>query len=343
MERREFIGTVATVGTVAVAGCSDSANPGDGGGGDGGGNDGGGNDGSAGGEETGTTSGPDEAALKIAQAVSTLNAVALRLNKAKENLDTPDEIELDGQTLLDGIAEARGQLDTASETASDEQTEQIATLRSLATVLENMTTVTVSIVETQPQALAERAQTEVSNENYDEALSLIREAKSTATSAQERTTTAEDELENVNADRLAAVDGVEYAKVENAVTTTATLVDAFEVVTVGYESVILGAKDLEAGRTHSENKEFGAAKEDFGKATEHFESADATLANASEDAPDDIAGRIEVANCQTTHLIAAADAFTKGAEDAENGNVVEARQHRDDGEAQLEKVNECAN
>lgn len=337
MDRREFIGTVATVGAVAVAGCSESADPGDGG-------DGSGTDGGDGGDETTqTTSGEDEAELQIAQAVSTLNAVALRLNKAKEKLDTPDEIDLDAQTLLDGIADARAKLDAASETATDTQTQQIATLRSLATVLENMTKVTVTLIEAQPNAVAEDAQTAVSNEDFEEALASVRDAKASAQSAQERTTAAEDALEDVDADRLAAVEGVEYAKVEDAVTTTATLVDAFEVVTVGYESIILGAQDLEAGRTHSEEKEFSAAKEDFGKATEHFESADATLADAGADAPEDIAGRIEVANCQVTHLLAAAEDFTQAAEDAEDGNVVEARQHRDDGEAELEKADQCAN
>jgi len=340
MERREFIGTVATVGAVAAAGCSESADPADGGGGsDGDGDDGGG----GGGEETGTTSSQDEAELRIAQAVSTLNAVALRLNEAKDDLESPEEIDLDAEKLLDGIADAREKLDAASETATDTQAKRIATLRSLATVLENMTAVTVTLIEAQPNAVAEDAQAAVSNDDFDEALAAVRDAKASATSAQEDTTAAEDALGDVNADRLAAVDGVEYAKVEAAVTTTATLVDAFEAVTVGYESIILGAKDLEAGRTHSERNEFGAAKEDFEKATEHFESADATLADAGTDAPEDIAARIEVANCQTTHLIAAADYFTQAAEDAEDGNVVDARQHREDGEAELEKADQCAN
>lgn len=343
MERRELIGAVATLGTVAVAGCSESAAPGGDDGGNGNGGTNAGTDDGSGDDDTQTESSEDEAELKIAQAVSTLNSVALRLNKAKDKLENPEEIELDQQKLLDGIEQSRTKLDEASETASDTQQAQISTLGNLATVLENMTRVTVTLIETEPNALATEAQTKISNENYDAALELVRDAKSNATSAQENMTAAEDALSGVDPDRLAAVDGVEYAKVEDAVATTGALVDAFEAVTVGYESIILGTKDLESGRTHSENQEFEAAKEDFQLATEHFEAADATLSGAADGAPDDIAARIEVASCQTTHLLAATEEFTKAAEDAESGNVAGARQHRQDGEAELEKADECTN
>jgi len=347
MERRDLLGALATVGGVAVAGCSNASSPGSGDGTSG--NDDSTSDGGDGGSEESTsddgaettTDGQNDADRSIAQAVSTLNAVAIRLNKVKDDLDTPDEVDLDRETLLDGIEEARGNLDAASETATDEQAAQIETLRNLATVLEELTRVVGIVLTVDPDAVAEDAKAAVDAENYDEALSLVRDAKAKATTAQERTTTAEDALAGVDQERLAAVDGVEYAKVESAVSDTATLVDGFETLTVGYESTILGAQDLEAGRSHSEAEEFEAAKADFERARTHFETANGTFADSNADADGDLAARIEVASCQTTHLEQAAIAFEKGAEEANNGNVVEAKQHRQDGEDQLEQVDSC--
>jgi|AntRauTorcE11898_2_1112593.scaffolds.fasta_scaffold03109_5 hypothetical protein len=347
MERRELLGTVATVGAVTVAGCSNAPLPGSSGGD--GGASGGGDGGKGGGGESTTddgsgetsTDGEDDADLYVAQAVSTLNAVALRLNKVKDELDAPEDVELDRETLLSGIEDARGKLDAASDTANDEQAAQVETLRNLATVLEELTRVVGVVLSVDPDAVAEDAKTAVDAENYEEALSLVRDAKAKATTARERTTTAEDALAGVDADRLAAVDGVEYAKVESAVTETATLVDGFETITVGYEASILGAQDLESGRSHSEAEEFDAAMADFENARAHFETANETFANADADAEGDLAARIDVASCQTTHLQQAAVAFEKGAEDASDGNVVEARRHREDGEEQLEQVDAC--
>ncbi|NHN41759.1 hypothetical protein G9C85_08960 [Halorubellus sp. JP-L1] len=350
MERRELLGTVATVGAAVVAGCSNAPSPG--GGGDGGANDGGDgggdgdggentSDGGDGGGEESTTDGENDADLYVAQAVSTLNAVALRLNKVQDELDAPEEVELDQEKLLSGIEEARGNLDAASETATDEQAAQIETLRHLATVLEELTRVVGILLAVDPDAVAENAKTAVDAENYDEALSVVRDANSKATTAQERTTTAEDALTGVDPDRLAAVDGVEYAKVESAVTETATLVDGFETLTGGYEASILGAQDLESGRSHSEAEEFDAAKADFENARAHFETANETFATADADADGDLSARIDVASCQTTHLEQAAIAFEEGATDASDGNLVEARQHRENGEEQMEQVDAC--
>lgn len=357
MERRDMLGTIAALGAGAIAGCSSAptsgGDGGDGGsGGDGSGGGGSGDDSSGGGSDDGsdgsgdesesTTNDENDADLYIAQAVSTLNAVALRLNKVKDNLGSPDEVDLDQETLLDGIEEARGQLDTASETATETQTKQIATLRNLATVLAEMTRVVGILLSVDANALAGDAQTALDEENYDEALSVVRDAKAKATTAQERTTTAEEALDGVNEDRLAAVDGVEYAKVEAAVTQTASLVETLDALTSGYEATILGAKDLETGRDQSESKEYERAEESFGAAKTHFETADATFADSTADAPDDVAARIEVAACQTTHLLKAATAFEKSAAAASDGNLADAKSHKDDGEAQMQQVDECS-
>ncbi len=351
-----MLGTIATLGAGAIAGCSSAptsggTDDGDGGGdADGSGGDGGTTDGSGGGsggdgtgdESEATTSDENDADLYIAQAVSTLNAVALRLNKVKDKLDSPDDVDLDKQTLLDGIEEARGQLDTASETATETQTAQIATLRNLATVLAEMTRVVDLLLSVDADTVAGDAQTALDAGNYDEALSVVRDAKETAATAEERTTTAQETLEGVNQERLAAVDGVEYAKVESAVAQTTSLVDTLDALTSGYEATILGSKDLETGRSQSESKEYEKAEETFGEAKTHFETGDATFADVAGDAPDDVAARVEVAACQTTHLLKAATAFEKSAAAASDGDLADAKSHQNDGEAQMQQVDECS-
>lgn len=344
MERRDLLGTVAAISAVGIAGCSESATPGDGGtdgGGDG--NSGGGNSGGGDGTSDGGdgASADDDASLYIAQAVSTLNAVAIRLNKTKEKLDSPDEIDLDEEKLLDGIEEARGQLDSAAGTATDTQTDQIETLRNLATVLEEITLVVTTIRDVDPQAVAEDAKTAVNDEDYETALSIIRDGQEQAATARGRTRNATDALRGVDPDRLAEVDGVEYEKVEAAVTTTHGFATSFVAVTDGYESTILGAQDLEAGRDHIEAKEYSAAKTEFGKANEHFAAATDTLEPAAADAPESIAGRIDTAVCQTTHLQAASGHFEKAAAAAEDGDIAESRDQREKGETEYNKVNDC--
>jgi hypothetical protein len=349
MERRDLLGTLTAIGAVGIAGCSENATPGDGSvgdgnGGDGNGDDGNGGDGDTGGDGTsdGEESGADnDASLYIAKAVSTLNAVAIRLNKTKERLDTPEEIDLDDGKLLDGIEEARGQLDSATETATDVQTERIETLRNLATVLEEVTLVVSSIRDVDPQAIAEDAKTAVNDEDYETALSIIRDGQAKAETARDRTRTATNALRGVDPDRLAAVEGVEYEKVENAVTTTHEYAKAFVAVTDGYESTILGAQDLETGRDHIESKEWTQAKTEFGKANEHFAAATDTLEPATGDAPESIAGRIDTAVCQTTHLQAASKHFEQAAAAAEDGDIAESRDQRDEGEADYNKVDDC--
>lgn len=357
MDRRHLLGALATLGTGAIAGCSSAPNPGDDGGSDDGtgGNDGsdggGGGDDSSGGEDGGeeaTTDGGEEttadggdADLYVAQAVSTLNAVALRLNKLQDELDSPDDVDFEEGTLLDGIAEARGKLDAASETATDAQAAQIETLRNLATVLEETTRVVGIVLSVDPDAVVEDATTAVDAEEYDAALSVVRDAKAKASEARTRMERARTALSGVDADRLAAVDGVERAKIESAVTELSSLATAFHALTVGYEANVLGTQDLETGRSHSEAGEFEAAETAFGDAKAHFETGEQALAGVAGDAPETLRGPVEVAACRTTHLVQAATAFRDGATDAADGNRVAAKEHRDEGDAQLQRAEDC--
>jgi len=356
MDRRHLLGTLATLGTGAIAGCSSAPNPGsDDGSGDGsddgsGGNDGGdgsdgggGGDDSSGGEDGGeeTTSDGGDADLYVAQAVSTLNAVALRLNKLQDELDSPDDVEFDQETLLEGIADARGKLDAASETATDTQAARIETLRRLATVLAETTRVVGIVLSVDPDAVVEDTTAAVDAGNYDAALDRVRAAKAKASDAEERMERAETALAGVDADRLAAVDGVERAKVASAVTELSSLVTAFHALTVGYEASVLGTQNLEAGRSRSEAREFEAAEAAFADAKAHFETADDALAGIGEDAPENLTGPIAVAACRTTHFVQAATAFQAGAADAADGNLSAARTHRDEGETELQQAADC--
>jgi hypothetical protein len=354
MKRRTLLGSTVSLGAITIAGCSEDADGGgqnaDGGGqtadgGGGGGSDGdgsdsgGGADGSGDGDDSG---GSEDAELFIAQAVSDLNAVAIRLNKVKDELDTPEDVDLDEDTLLGAIADARGSLDDASETAGDTQQAQIETLEHLATVLENQVRLVALVLELEPDVVAEETQSHVDDRNYDAALADIREANETAGTAEEYSTNAETALEGVDQDRLAAVDGVEYAKVESGVTKTARLVDAFSALTAGYEEAILGAKDLETGREESDAENYAAAETAFGNATAHFDTARDTFANATDDPPEDLESKLSVAECQTAKLRDASTTFEEAAAAGDDGDLATANDKRQEGEAIYDDVSNCS-
>lgn len=333
MKRRALIGSAATVGALAIAGCSSDpgSEPGDGGGG-GDGDGGGGGSGSDGGD----------AELYVAQAVTKLNAVALRLTKEKEALDSDDEdVTLDQETLFGAIEEAREKLDAASKDATDTQTAQIETLRHLATVLENQVELLVLVEDVDTQVIADETQAAVEDRDYDTALSRVRDAQERAETAEEYATNAETALDGVDPDRLAAVDAVEYAKVEDGVTQTATLVDGFVVLTDSYEDAILGAQDLEAGRDDIDDEAFEAAEESFASANEHFLAADETLATADRDYDEDVEANLTVASCQFTHLIEASEAFEEAAAYGSDGEISKAEDRRQDGEDAYDEVSAC--
>lgn len=351
MHRRDLLAAAAALGAVTIAGCSSTPGPsgGDGNGdgddgngdgdGSGDGDGGGGSDESDGGDAS--DGGDDAAELAIAQAVSDLNAVALRLDKAKDKLESPEEIDVDVDVLLGAIEDARASLDTASETATDEQAAQIETLRHLATVLENQTRLVDLVREVRPDEVASETKAAVDDREYDVALENVRDAKALATEADGFASNAEDALAGVDPDRLAAVDGVEYERVENGVTETTRVVDGFLALTTGYEAVILGAQDLETGRDHSDQEEYEAAEAAFADANAHFEDATAAFADDGGNPPERLALNLDTAECQTSHLIAASETFADAASHASDGDLATARELRADGEDRYDEVSTC--
>jgi hypothetical protein len=359
MHRRDLLAAASAVGAVTIAGCAstpggadgdDNDGGNDGSDGDGSGDDGSGGDGSSGGGgggdgsgdgSDGDSGGDDDAALAIAQAVSDLNAVAIRLDKAREKLDTPEEIDVDVDVLLGAIEDARASLDAASETATDEQAAQIETLRHLATVLENQTRLVDLVREVRPEEVTSETKSAVDEREYDVALENVRDAKTLATEADGYAANAVEALDGVDPDRLAAVDGVEYERVESGVVDTTRVVDAFLALTTGYEFVILGAQDLETGREHSDREEYEAAEAAFADANAHFDDATTAFAADGGNPPARLATNLETAGCQNDHLIAASEAFADAAAHASDGDLATARERRSEGEDQYEQVSAC--
>ncbi|WP_435360032.1 hypothetical protein [Haloarchaeobius sp. DFWS5] len=351
MKRRDYL-RVALVGSVgALAGCQETPTgdgPDDGSGGSDGGGSGGsnaGNDGgdsTAEGEEKATESGAAQADSHIKEAVGSLNRVGYKLSETEEQLQNdPTAVEYDVEATLAVVESARSELDAAAGTATADQKKDIETLRNLATVMDSLARVLGTFQDADPAARLDEIQTTVKAEQYGEALTMVRDAKSTVAEAEARVTTATEAANAMDKDRLAALDAVEYERIEGPLSSLSVSVDSFLGLATGYEAVLLGREDLVAANDHIDAREGDQAKAAIGKAKAHFTTANSEFDAIPADAPTEVTKHLDRAHCQTDHLVAASDHFEQAATAYDEGNPLEAKQERDAGEAELDKVNDC--
>ncbi|WP_435348109.1 hypothetical protein [Haloarchaeobius sp. HRN-SO-5] len=337
MKRRVYLRALAVAGTTAVAGCQSmptDSGPGDDGPGTGG-------DGTNSASDGGQTD-EEATAEHLRSAVGALNRVGYRLSELESQLESdPTQVDLDTEETLAVVEAARSDLDAAAETATDDQLATIETLRSLTTVLASMTRLVALLSTVDTEGRLESVQTDVEKGDYDAALSAIRDGNETARQADEYVTTATEAADSMDPDRLDAVDAVAYDELEPALTAASRLVDGLLAVTRGYESVLLGREDLATARTAIENESFDAAETALADGRAHFEAADESFASVGDDAPEVLAQYVTRADCQTDHLVLATDHFQAAVEDARRGAVSAARTHRDDAEAELQRVDDC--
>lgn len=344
MDRRVFIRALAAAGAAAVAGCSEAPGTGGGtddGGGSGAGGGGGGGSGDDGGSGDGGSAG-GETGEHLRAAVGMLNRVGYRLSQLESQLEAdPSAVELDTEETLAAIEEARTDLDAAAEGASAEQQATIGTLRSLATVLEATTRLVDLLAGVDVEARLEAVQSAIEADEYDAALSGVREAKSTAEEADGYVTTAEEAAAELDPDRLAAVDAVSYEELEPPLTAASRLVDGLLALTRGYESVLLGREDLVTAQAALDEQRYDDAEAALADAEERFGAADESFASVESDAPDTVATHLSRARCQSGHLVAATEHLQRALAAARDGDAATAREQRDAADADLQRVDEC--
>ncbi|WP_435334459.1 hypothetical protein [Haloarchaeobius sp. TZWWS8] len=335
MKRRDYLRTFAVGAAASVAGCQDA--PGTAAGGSSGGNSA-----DSDGANQGTDTPEERAENHVKEAVSALNKVGFKLSETEQSLEEdPASVEFDVERTLEVVSLARTELDAASETATAEQQKDIETLRHLATVMESMAHIVSTFQGENPNAHLEEIQSTVEAENYEKALTMVRDAKSQVAAADEHVTAANEAAEAIDPARLEAVDAVEFGRVEPALTKLTALVNGFLKLATGYEEILLGREHLVAAKDHLEAREYDEANAAISDAKARFTAADEQFSGIPDDAPDDVSAHLDRSRCQTDHLIAAADHFEKATEAADDGNLLEADEQKQAGEAELQKVNEC--
>ncbi|WP_267641459.1 hypothetical protein [Haloarchaeobius amylolyticus] len=342
MNRRSYLRSLAVTATAlspVLAGCNENdISGGDEAGGGGGGDDDGGGEST----ETATQTPEERAETHIKEAVGALNKVGFKLQELEDQLqEDPSSVEFDVEATRAMVESARSDLDAAADLATAEQTKDVQALRHLATIIAAMANAVETLQSTDPNARLEEIQSTIENEEYETALTMLRESKETLQTTADHVDEALAAAAEVDGERLKALNAVELSQVRPPLETIDRQVDAFITLATGFEQMLLGREDLAAAEAHLENKEAAAAEEDLQKAKTHFTSSQSTFDSMGSDAPEDISGHLERARCQAGHLVAATEHFQQAAEAFQDNDPLTASQERDAGKADLQKVNDC--
>ncbi|SEQ85332.1 hypothetical protein [Natrinema salaciae] len=336
MNRRQYLARAGAAGSsvgalAGLAGCLDDLS------------------GSSGGDEgdAGTDDGAGSRAgvRAIDRAAGRLNDAAKALDEL-EGLENPDAVEFDPEPPRTAIAEARDHLETAESELGEDRRADIATLRSYADALEGLVAVTATVtddaiaddIDTVTTAIESEGDIETASETVDDRSAEI-------AAAHERWDEANTTIRDLDGDRLGDLTGVDPADLEAGAAALGDTVSSLETLAAAYDATLdleAGYGALERGREHSDDREFEAARTAFETAESTFSASQRRLENGLADAPEGLASHFETAECQNRRLAAAAAAFAAAATAASNGNPLAAKEHRSEGEAELESVGNCS-
>lgn len=347
MDRRRYLATLAAAaGTVAVAGCSDRAAPGGGGG-----RSAGGENAETGRTDTGTaTHTDDETATETAEptpsaenllteAVGDLNFAGLALLAARERLREAGDLEFDPAEVTERTAAAREELDAvAARSPGEERLADVAALRGVADALDRVAAA-VADLETAAAALRE-VQSLVRQRQFDAAADAIAGPVERTRAADEATTTAAATVADLDGDRLSEL-GIRYERLRDGVRSLSTATAAGATLAAGTETVIAGGQHLATGRDRADDEDYGGAAEAFAAASADLDAAVETYERAPDGAPDPIAARVSFAICRATRMSAAATHFENSADAAASGDRATARDEREAGQTDLDRAMEC--
>ena len=277
------------------------------------------------------------------RAAGSLNKAAQSLEEL-EGLEDPETVEFDPAPPRGHLETARGHLETAESELGDDRAADITTLRSYASVLDGLISVTVTVtddtldddIDAVNAALEDEGDLEGANETVDARYEKIagardRHAEATATIAA------------IDGDRLDELAGIDLADLESGAATLGDVVTALETLAESYDATLdedEGYGALESGQSHVDNGEYEAAQTEFETAESTFSTSLDRLETGRTDAPDGLVGYFETATCQNRHLTDAAAAFADAAAAAAN-NDPDARIAQSEGEDALDAVGNC--
>ena len=276
------------------------------------------------------------------RATGKLNEAALALQVNDDAINDPEEIEFDPAKPNGLIDDAREYLGTAAAELADDRQADVDGLETYADILEGLVVVTDAITdETLEDDIDDVAAAIGGDGDLDSAADAVDERTATLATAQTRHDEAAADFEAFEKARFEEVARIDYAELEDGITTLGDVLDSFVTLGDGYESLLDGYEALEQGQTQFDNGEYERAETSFTDAIAAFEMATDTFESDSEP-PSGLTTNVETARCQSNELTDAATAFSDAAAAATAGDPATADRRHSDGEQSLEAARNCS-
>lgn len=275
------------------------------------------------------------------RATGKLNEAALAL-RVDDSIDDPESIDFDPAVPTDLIDDARDHLETAAAELDDDRQADVEDLRTYADVLEGLVVVTDTVTD---ETLSDAVDTISAAIDEDGDLENATDTLETRTATLEDAQTRHDEVvadfETLEEDRFEDLARIDYADLEDGISTLENVVDSLSTLGDGFEAMLAGYEALEQGQTAVDDENYEQAQTTFADAKAAFEAATTTF-EGDENPPSGLVSYFETASCQSDHLETVAAAFEDGAAAADAGDPITAEQRQQDGKRALEAARDCS-
>lgn len=274
----------------------------------------------------------------IRSAVGEANTAAAELQGAREDAESPADVEIDETALQERIDAARSDLEEArSLDAAGEYEAELAAASDYVDVVDGLLTATVEFADVGEQLSSlESAIDEGEYDRASEDLDAIRPRIQEAQTVAEDAETAVGELdEAVLSDYGARTD-----ELADGLATVVELATAADQLTGGYQLVLDGRDHMESGRQEFDAGNYGAAESEFENGSGEFAAATSAFETGQSET-ERLAGEFDTAICRSTNLEEAADHFAAAAGEADAGNLLAANDEYQDGDDALDRVSAC--
>ncbi|NGM68782.1 hypothetical protein G6M89_07125 [Natronolimnobius sp. AArcel1] len=279
----------------------------------------------------------------LSRAVGALNDTALVLYETDLEGD-PDDVSFDPDEPEDLLETADDHLETAA-AELDGQEADLEALETYAGVLETIVKTTDTVTDETVSDDIDSTTAALEDGDADDradASGRIDDRRSTLEDTESALADAQGDLESLDADHLSSLAVIDLEEIEAGADELETVLDAQLALATGYDDLLAGNEDLEAGREATDDDDHEAAKAAFGDAESAFERATETFDAGKDSAPTALVPSFETALCQSGSLETAASAFEDAAGAAADGDFMTAQQRQDDAEDALEDADSCA-
>lgn len=318
MNRRRFVAALAATGASAsLAGCSNPMSDDD---------------------DTVPERDPqNEVEDELYTAVGELNTAALSLSVVGEDVANPADVEFDESEPRDRVRAAREALDAAEQADSGELSAEIEQVRTYATVVDETIEAFASLLEGASELASLESEFDV--EAVDEVRATIDASRDPLEAAVSASEAARSAAEDAGAEALSDLDA-EFERVRDALDELSGFATSLDSLSLGYLDLLDGVDLIDTGRQQFENGQYA-------QAGESFDAAGTSLDDASEafdvgSTPNErLDARFETAQCRTERLSQGAQHLKDAADSADSGNVLRARDQAEQGEQEIERVENC--